>query len=65
MAGKYAPPNEHGEKPYVVWKGWAGDSQVSYGGNLRAALLTAFGAKGAKAGNGRRARVEDIEKGGK
>jgi hypothetical protein len=59
---KYAPANEAGEKPYMVWKGWSGTSQLVYGLTLRHALLRAFGEKGAKAGNGRRATPEDVIK---
>lgn len=57
---KYAPANEAGEKPFVVWKGWAAKSHVYYGTTLRAALVRAFGEKGAKAANGRRATPEDV-----
>lgn len=61
---KYAPANEAGEKPYYVWRGWSGESKVAYGMNLADALRNAFGEKGAKAGNGRRATPEDLEMSG-
>lgn len=44
---KYAPANEAGEKPYIVWKGWSGVSELQYGDNLRHALERAYGIKGA------------------